>query len=94
MSRRFARTREDFRCFNCDTAVSGDGYTNHCPNCLWSLHVDVQPGDRSASCRAPMRPVQLLYERDEFVVVHECTTCGATRRCRTSSDDDLTSFGL
>jgi hypothetical protein len=41
-----------------------------------------------------MRPVQLLYERDEFVIVHECTACGATRRCRTSADDDLTSFGL
>jgi hypothetical protein len=41
-----------------------------------------------------MGPVQLLYERDAFVIVHECVDCGATRRCRTSSDDDLTSFGL
>jgi hypothetical protein len=41
-----------------------------------------------------MRPVQLLYERGEFVVVHECIGCGATQRCRTSNGDDLTSFGL
>jgi len=41
-----------------------------------------------------MRPVQLLYERGEFVVVHQCTACGATKRCRTRADDDLTSFGL
>jgi hypothetical protein len=41
-----------------------------------------------------MRPAQLLYERDAFVVVHACTGCGAMRRCRASPDDDLSSFGL
>ena len=69
--------------------VHGDGYTNHCPACLWSRHVDVHPGDRAATCRALMEPVQLLYERGEFVVVHRCTACGAVRRCRTRPDDDL-----
>ena len=70
----------------------GDGYTNHCPACLWSVHVDVHPGDRAADCRAPMRPVQLLYERDAFVLVHECTRCGHSKRNRTSPDDDLSRF--
>ena len=94
MPRRFARTREDFHCTQCGGFVAGNGYTNHCPTCLWSCHVDVQPGDREASCRAPMRPVQLLYERGQFVLVHECTRCGATRRCRASPDDDLSALGL
>ena len=67
----------------------GNGYTNHCPSCLWSQHVDVHPGDRAARCRAPMRPAALLYERGEFVVVHECTACGVRRRNRASADDDL-----
>jgi hypothetical protein len=35
-----------------------------------------------------MRPVALLHERRGFVVVHECTGCGARRRCRTAPDDD------
>jgi hypothetical protein len=41
-----------------------------------------------------MRAVQLLYESNGFVIVHECTACGALRRCRTSPEDDLSSFGL
>ena len=56
------------------------------------MHVDVQPGDRAATCRAPMRPVGLTYEHDEFVLVHECTACRATRRNRVAPNDDLSSL--
>lgn len=65
----------------------GNGYTNHCPACLWSLHVDVHPGDRAARCRAPMAPAQVLYERGEFVIVHECTACGHVKRNRAARGD-------
>ena len=92
MPRRFARTREDFHCTQCGEFVAGDGYTNHCPACLWSRHVDVHPGDRQATCRAPMRPLQLLYERGEFVLVHECVACGHVRRNHTAPADDLENF--
>ena len=89
MSRRFTRTREDFRCAHCGHLVAGNGYTNHCPSCLWSRHVDVYPGDRAAACRALMAPVDLLYERGEFVLVHQCTACGERRRNRAAEADDL-----
>jgi len=89
LPRRFTRTREDFRCEQCETSVVGNGYTNHCPACLWSKHVDQHPGDRAATCRAPMQPIQLLYEHGEFIVVHRCTGCSAVRRNRASDDDDL-----
>jgi hypothetical protein len=69
--------------------VHGDGYTNHCPGCLWSRHVDVHPGDRAAACRALMEPVALLYERGSFVLVHRCVACGHQRRNRTGAGDDL-----
>ena len=42
---------QSFTCANCGAAVSplaGGGYRNHCPVCLHSLHVDVNPGDRAA----------------------------------------------
>ena len=92
MSRRFARTREDFRCAHCGEYVEGNGYTNHCPTCLWSRHVDVHPGDRSASCGALMEPTQLLYERGEFVIVHECVECGHHRRNRAAANDNLSAI--
>jgi hypothetical protein len=46
--RNFQRCKEDFRCGHCGHLERGDGYTNHCTACLWSAHVDIQPGDRAA----------------------------------------------
>ena len=86
-SRRFASRREDFTCGQCGHLVPGSGYTNHCPQCLWSRHVDVLPGDRLAACRGMMMPVGALYERGEFVVVAECVECGHTWRNRAAPGD-------
>jgi hypothetical protein len=38
-----------------------------------------------------MQPVQLLYERGQFVLVHVCTGCGIERPNKASRDDDLSS---
>jgi len=89
LSRRFTRTREDFRCDRCGLLITGNGYTNHCPACLWSKHVDDHPGDRSATCRGLMRPVRLLYAQGRFRIEHECTACGLHRTVRTQPNDDL-----
>ena len=55
--KKFQRTIEDFTCEQCNFAVKGNGYTNHCPKCLWSKHVDVNPGDRAATCGGLMEPI-------------------------------------
>ncbi len=87
MSRKFQRRVEDFACANCGRPVAGDGYTNHCPHCLWSLHVDVNPGDRAETCGGRMSPVAVETAGGQWTIVHECTACGARRRCRTSEAD-------
>lgn len=84
----FTRRREDFSCLNCGAVVRGTGYTNHCPRCLWSRHVDVTPGDRAADCGAAMEPVAALAEGDSFAVVQRCTACGHTWRNRVAEADD------
>ena len=88
MSKRFARRVEDFVCGNCGAEVTGDGYTNHCPACLWSLHVDVNPGDRAESCGGAMRPIGIETKGGKRALVHRCEKCGAERRCKTSPGDD------
>lgn len=85
---RFTRRREDFRCLNCGASVRGTGYTNHCPRCLWSRHVDTNPGDRAADCGAAMEPIAALSEGDRFAVVQRCVGCGHTWRNRVAADDD------
>jgi len=67
--------------------VKGSGFTNHCPGCLWSRHVDTNPGDRKESCGGMMRPVALEKKRNGFVVIHRCEVCGATRKNRTAPED-------
>ncbi|MDT3443527.1 MULTISPECIES: RNHCP domain-containing protein [unclassified Pseudofrankia] len=88
MARRFTRTTEDFDCLVCGASVRGDGYTNHCPHCLWSRHVDVQPGDREAGCGGLMRPVAVESRAHDTVLTHVCERCGHRRRNRTSPADD------
>ena len=51
---------DSFRCVKCkqqvDTLSFGTTQRNHCPQCLWSRHVDNFPGDRKAACGGPMEP--------------------------------------
>jgi hypothetical protein len=87
MSRRFQRRIEDFSCERCGRAVTGSGYTNHCPACLWSKHVDVNPGDRAAECGGAMEPVGVVSKHGAWRIQHRCTVCGAERICTASAED-------
>lgn len=85
---KFTRRVEDFSCEHCGREVRGNGYTNHCPYCLHSKHVDVNPGDRAADCGGLMTPVAAGMERDRYFVVQRCVRCGHQRRNRTVPADD------
>jgi RNHCP domain len=85
----FQRTKEDFVCEQCETHVTGDGYTNHCSQCLWSKHVDINPGDRSAGCGGAMKPVWIEYERQDTVLTHECVLCKYRKRNKVSKYDSI-----
>jgi hypothetical protein len=87
--KKFQRRVEDFHCGRCGREVQGDGYTNHCPACLYSMHVDVNPGDRAESCRGLMAPVDYEVKGAEYVVVHQCTACGAIRRNKMRPEDSM-----
>lgn len=86
--KKFQRTIENFVCENCRTPVKGDGYTNHCPKCLWSRHVDVNPGDRAERCRGMMKPVETAPKSGEFYIVHQCLSCNSKRKNKVSKNDD------
>jgi len=86
--RRFTRRVEDFECERCGFRVEGSGYTNHCPRCLWSKHVDVHPGDRANACDGLMEPVAAVLDHGEPVLLHRCTRCGETRRNKAAAADD------
>lgn len=89
MSRRFQRTIEDFVCGHCGFEVQGTGYTNHCPRCLWSRHVDVMPGDRLADCGGLMAPVAVESKADAYRILHRCQICGTEKWNQASPGDDF-----
>ena len=88
-TKKFQRAKEDFVCQNCGRAVLGTGYTNHCPSCLWSKHVDINPGDRSAVCQGLMEPVGLEKKDGEYVILHRCVKCDFERKNKAVKDDNF-----
>ncbi len=89
MPKKFSKKEEDFVCEHCGFEVKGTGYTNHCPKCLWSKHVDVNPGDRLEPCGGMMKPVDLYLKKQDWVLVHECESCSLVRKNRLDEQDDF-----
>lgn len=89
MAKRFRRTKENFFCEVCGLTVHGDGYTNHCPRCLWSKHVDVNPGDRQEICQGLMEPVEVGLKSGEYTIIHRCNKCGVEKKNKTAKNDDF-----
>jgi len=88
MFRKFTRTKEDFICENCGKAVKGNGYTNHCPSCLYSKHVDVHPGDRLEKCKGLMYPSDSTMEKGDIFIIHKCLKCGFIKRNKFQIEDN------
>ena len=82
---------EGFICNNCGAAVqplTNGSYRNHCPYCLYSLHLDNIPGDRSNNCFGIMKPIGIRYNgKKGWQIVHRCQTCGAEKVNRVAPDD-------
>jgi rubrerythrin len=85
---RFRKTPENFTCENCGVSVAGNGYTDHCPKCLYGRHVDIMPGDRSEKCRGMMKPVHAFYKDGSYTISYRCLKCGIERRFKAAPDDN------
>lgn len=74
--RNFKKVKESFVCEKCGEEVVGDGYTDHCPRCLWGKHVDEEvPGDRASECRGLMEPIKSVYKSGLFKIYYKCSRC-------------------
>lgn len=89
MTQTFLKTKENFTCLICGQKVIGNGFTNHCPNCLYSRHVDVHPGDRRSKCLGLMEPVGVKTENGKWKIFYKCQKCGFTHYCKADKDDNV-----
>jgi DNA-directed RNA polymerase subunit RPC12/RpoP len=87
------RTAGPFICEHCRRPVpaeaDGTQHRNHCPYCLWSLHVDNRPGDRRAYCRGELEPIGVWVRKGgEWALIHRCQRCGSIHSNRIAGDDN------
>ena len=90
-TKRFTKNDSGFICAHCGKEVEPLGYTsrNHCPFCLWSLHLDENPGDRASDCGGQMEPVAVwVRKHGEWAIIHRCRICGWLSSNRVAADDN------
>ena len=92
MGRKFTEIDEEFVCENCGAKVAPLGYScrNHCPKCLHSKHVDINPGDREEECHGILEPIKVeLDSKKGYVIVFRCKKCGEIRKNKAAKDDNM-----
>ncbi len=92
MAGNFTIVDEEFICENCGNKVQKLGYScrNHCPNCLHSKHVDINPGDREETCHGLLKPVDIeINPKKGYVIVFRCIKCGEIRKNKVAIDDNM-----
>ena len=92
MQRNFTKIDEEFICYNCGNNVEKLGYTSrdHCPKCLYSKHVDINPGDRAEKCQGILKPVSVeTSSKKGYVIIYKCEKCGMIRKNKAAKDDNM-----
>ena len=57
--------------------LTNGSFRDHCPFCLYSLHVDEEVGDRMSGCRGLMEPVGVLFHSKKgYQIRYRCQKCG------------------
>ena len=87
--KKFQRRIEDFVCEHCGAETKGKGYTDHCPKCLWSKHVDINPGDRKSECGGLMEPIGAEIKGNKYIIHYRCVKCGFNHQVKSAPNDNL-----
>ena len=71
----FTKNDEEFICENCGKQIPVLGYTSrdHCNHCLYSKHVDKNPGDRAEKCQGKLIPIAVQSDAKKgYVIIYRC----------------------
>ncbi len=87
----FIKNDNEFICINCGNKVEKLKYTSrdHCNYCLYSVHVDITPGDRKNDCRGMLVPINIeLNSKKGEVIIYKCNKCGSIVKNIVANDDN------
>lgn len=89
--KKFNMLDESFICENCNTKVNKLNYTarDHCPNCLYSKHVDINPGDRLNMCKGLLEPIGIEKFKNTYKIIYRCQKCKQYHKNIVAIDDNM-----
>ena len=69
--KRFNELDEGFICEHCNKEVKPLYYSSrdHCPYCLYSKHVDINPGDRLNPCKGLLKQIEIEKHKDTYKII-------------------------
>ena len=89
--KRFNMIDEEFICEHCGKEVKKLEYSarDHCPYCLYSKHVDINPGDRANNCKGLLKPIDIEKFKDTYKIIYKCEKCHMQHKNIIATDDDM-----
>lgn len=89
--KKFLKLDDEFICDNCFKKVEKLNYTSrdHCPFCLFSKHVDINPGDRANTCFGLLIPIDIEKFKDSFKIIYKCNKCNIIHKNIMARDDNF-----
>lgn len=86
---KFTVRNESFSCYNCGKKVEPheSSSRDHCPHCLFGLHVDINPGDRANECKGNLKPIGIKISNKKEQIVYKCKLCRSYVYCKSAPDD-------
>ena len=87
----FNKLDEKFVCENCGKNVEKLNYSSrdHCPYCLYSKHVDINPGDRANECNGLLKPIGIEKFKDSYKIIYKCKKCTKEHKNIIAKDDNF-----
>ena len=76
-------------CYNKEEKKANYTARDHCPYCLYSKHVDINPGDRANPCKGLLKPIGIEKFKDTYKILYKCTKCNKEHKNIMANDDDM-----
>ncbi len=89
--KRFNMINENFICENCGKEIKKAAKTarDHCNYCLYSKHVDINPGDRMNDCKGLLKPIGIEKFKNTYKIIYKCEKCGNVHKNIIADDDEM-----
>ena len=89
--KKFTMRDESFICENCGKKVDTLNYTarDHCPFCLYSKHIDINPGDRLNNCLGLLKPIGVEKFKNTYKIIYKCNKCNNKHKNIIANDDNM-----